>query len=102
MINYEFIGWNNDDGADKVWGMIVLLNPNAQSNETTYATFWGRRGKKLQSKVQKFSRWDAQKLIDSKMNKGYREIYKDDINNVYPEFEKDLQKMAVWNMLKAS
>lgn len=99
MINYEFIGWNNDDDHDKVWGVIRLRTIDEYT--AVYVSFWGRRSKKLSHKVFDSSRWDLNKLVSSKVDKGYREIYKDDINNVYPEFEKDLQKTAVWAMLKA-
>ena len=98
-MNYEFIGWNNDDDHDKVWGVIRLRTVTEYN--AVYVSFWGRRGKKLSHKVFESGRWDLNKMVAGKLDKGYREIYKDDINNVYPEFEKDLQKTAVWAMLKA-
>ena len=60
-----FMGWNNENGADKVWALIQLndseemhpfYHPNhpASMNDLKYYDFlvvWGKRGKKLQSKI---------------------------------------------------
>jgi hypothetical protein len=42
-----------------------------------------------------------ERLIHSKDAKGYREIPEDKLNEVYPEFEQDLEKTAFWATLMA-
>lgn len=92
MINYKFIGWCHEDGHDKVWGAIELGNQKC-------VTFWGRRSKKLQTKIVNDD-WDLTKLIRSKERKGYNSVDKAKLDEVYPEFEKDLSKTAFWASFK--
>lgn len=98
-MNYDFIGWCKDGTSDKVWICIQL---NGDNWGGTYATVWGRRGKKLQHKVIDHSnQWDMDKLVDSKRRKGYVDIDRTKLDVVYPEFEQDLEATALWAMLKA-
>jgi hypothetical protein len=39
------------------------------------------------------------RLIDKKVDKGYKRVDKTDLDNVYPEFEQDLEQTAVWALL---
>ena len=97
-----FIGWCNDpvDNHDKVWGITLLskghfyesMYPNSPNK---YATFWGRRGKKLQKKTIDLYEHDAQALIQSKIKKGYIRVPEDQVNDVYARFQKDLFKIAL-------
>lgn len=97
---YKFIGWCQEDNHDKVWGVIYLENSQTvKSGCAKCVTFWGRRGKKLQTKIC-IDDYDLAKLIRSKTQKGYQEVNADKLNQVYPEFEADLQKTAIWAMLK--
>ena len=101
MINYKFIGWCNEEGHDKVWGVIFLEKP---TNSWGYSnakcvSFWGRRGKKLQTKMV-VDDWELEKLIRSKTKKGYQTVDTNKLNDVYPEFEDDLSKTAMWSMFK--
>ena len=99
MINYNFIGWCKEDNHDKVWVCIQL---NGDRWGGSYVTAWGRRGKKLQHKVfSHANEWDMDKLVRSKSKKGYNGIDRNELDRVYPEFESDLEKTAVWAMLKA-
>ena len=96
-MNYKFIGWNSKDGSDKVWGAIYLedrtgIRPNV-------LIFWGRRGKKLQTKMDRDG-WDLDKLVREKQNKGYKLIKEHELKTVYPEFESDLEKTTMWALLK--
>jgi predicted DNA-binding WGR domain protein len=89
-MHYNFIGWNQEGNSDKVWVCIQL---NGDQFGGSFATVWGRRGKKLQFKVfNQVSSWDMEPLTRSKYKKGYNKIDVDDLNKVYPEFEEDLQK----------
>lgn len=96
-MTFKWIGWCREDQHDKVW-MIVKLNGNQHSGR--FVTVWGRRGKKLQSKIQDYreSR-DIDRLISSKEAKGYRRVEEQDLNSVYPEFQDDLEKTTVWALL---
>ena len=105
MYNYRFIGWSTEGGSDKVWGVIFLETPRTDyiprysGSGLKCVTFWGKRGAKFQSKLS-YDDYDMKKLIDSKIAKGYNKIDIHHLNDVYPEFEKDLNKLAVWSTLK--
>ena len=102
-MQYEFIGWCKEEGHDKVWGAIVLernIDKYVSDSHHRVAYFWGRRGKKLQTKVSVDSQRDINKLIDSKTKKGYKKVNLDELNKVYPEFETDLHQTAFWATLK--
>ncbi len=99
-IEYYFIGWCREEeaNADKVWGIIKLTGDEWDGN---YVTFWGRRGKKLQTKIFKNEHyWNMDKLANHKVNKGYTEIRKTQLDTVYPEFQQDLEKTAFWALFK--
>lgn len=96
-MNYHWIGHCKEGTSDKVWGLIRLSN-NEFYND--YVAFWGRRGKKLQTKIhENIDRWDADKLCNKKEDKGYKTINPNRLDEVYPEFEEDLQKTTVWALL---
>jgi hypothetical protein len=97
-INYRYIGWCSVDNSDKVWVCIQL---NGDRWYGKYLTVWGRRSKKLQSKVVDCAAQDMSKLIHTKDAKGYCEIPEDKLHEVYPEFEQDLERTAAWSMLMA-
>jgi len=97
MMNYKFIGWNNRDGADKVWGVIYIEDRTRIRPKVLI--FWGRRGKKLQTKIDREG-WDLDKLIREKTDKGYKIIGNYELETVYPEFQNDLEKTTMWALLK--
>ena len=108
-MRYEFIGWLHDaaSNADKVWGVILLqknvnndLDRASWAHDNRYVTFWGRRGKKLQTKISTEGPWGMSQKIKSKLDKGYEHIDEPKFGDVYPEFETDLRKTAVWALLK--
>lgn len=99
-MKYKFIGWCQEGTSDKVWGVIPLLKENLQS-ENTYVIFWGRRGNKLQTKILTDSSWGIQDKIGAKKDRGYIEVDTTQLGDLYPEFESDLSKTAMWAMLKA-
>lgn len=98
-MEYAHIGWCKTDTHDKVWGIIQLSSGN-YPRDNKYVTFWGRRGSKLQTKLWEGQDWDASKLFDMKLSRGYQSVDLDELNTVYPEFQQDLEKTAVWAMLK--
>lgn len=93
-IDYRFVGWYHDNRNrhDKVWGVINLPNH-------TYLTFWGRRGKKLQTNIRAELTRAINKLIFAKEDKGYLSITPDKLEEVYPEFQTDLEKTIAWAIL---
>ncbi len=103
MLNYKFIGWCHEDNHDKVWGVIYLEKPVQQyawrPSGAKCVSFWGRRGKKLQTKIVE-DNYDLETLIRSKTRKGYTGVDSNKLNEVYPEFEEDLGKTAFWAMFK--
>jgi len=97
-MNYNFIGWCQEEKHDKVWVCIQLDGDHWGGS---YATVWGRRGKKLQYKViDNESLYNMEKLIRSKSKKGYTGINRDSLDLVYPEFQSDLEQTAFWARLK--
>jgi len=99
-IEYKFIGWCKDDfeNHDKVWGIIKLTGDRWDGD---YVSFWGRRGKKLQTKMHKDeSDWQMLRLAEKKEDKGYKKIDRNQLDTVYPEFQEDLEKTAFWALFK--
>lgn len=101
-MRYEFIGWQRDEkeNIDKVWGVIMLKKAEKSWDDCKFVTFWGRRGKKLSTKIVEQDLWSMRKDIGKKENKGYNAIDENKLDTVYPEFQRDLEKTAVWAMLK--
>jgi predicted DNA-binding WGR domain protein len=97
-MNYKYIGWCSDGEHDKVWVCIQLSGDRWHGK---FLTVWGRRGKKLQSKIVETNTYEMEKLIRSKDAKGYVEIPEDKLNEVYPEFQQDLEKTTAWALLKS-
>lgn len=97
-MDYRFIGWCKEGTSDKVWVCIQLTGDDWLGS---YVTAWGRRGKKLQTKLYKdIGDWQMDKLIYSKEGKGYTNVAKEHLERVYPEFQEDLEKTAMWSMFK--
>ena len=96
-MDYKFIGWNTRDGADKVWGAIYM--EDRTNIRPKVLIFWGRRGKKLQTKMDREG-WDLDNLIRAKTQKGYNQIDNRHLKTVYPEFQNDLEKTTMWALLK--
>lgn len=94
-MNIEFALWyrNEKNNFDKVYGAIKLA-------ERKYIFFWGRRGKKLQvSDIKSIGQWTAQEMGLYKIRKGYIN-YTHSLDLVYPEFQKDIEKIGIWASLK--
>jgi hypothetical protein len=102
-MEYRYIGWCKDEktNTDKVWGAIELQSPTTSySGDGKYVTFWGRRGAKLQTKIWEGSNYDAKEMFLKKQSKGYQSVEKDELDEVYPEFQQDLEKTAFWATFK--
>lgn len=99
-MKYEHIGWMKEGVSDKVWGMILLRDNGIRYGANVYVSFWGRRGAKLQTRVLECTAWEAGAMFDKKTRKGYQEVSVDRLNEVYPEFQSDLEKTAFWAAFK--
>ena len=111
-MKYLYIGWCNEGNSDKVWGIILLKegvsgyfggpDPRGELPEyqfPKFLTFWGRRGGKLQTKIWQGTNSSARYEFEKKLDKGYRQVFKEQLNEVYPEFEQTLEKSAVWALM---
>lgn len=98
-MKYIHIGWCKEGNHDKVWGAICLSDEHYFGNNK-YVTFWGRRGAKLQTKIVEANSWTISEMFRKKTNKGYKEVDKDLLDEVYPEFQTDLERTAFWATLK--
>ena len=106
-MKFEHIGWMKEGNSDKVWGMILLErggdywgNIHSRWGINKYLSFWGRRGAKLQTKLVECSSVEAEGMFDKKLNKGYQSVDHNRLNEVYPEFQSDLEKTAFWATFK--
>ena len=107
-MKYVCIGWCKEGIHDKVWGILQIGEKTTKVNQyngyqytrNVYLTFWGRRGHKLQTNLFEGDADDAETLFRKKTKKGYKEINKDELDTVYPEFQNDLEKTAIWATLK--
>jgi hypothetical protein len=101
----KHILWCKEGIHDKVWG-IILLAEDVQISDAwpfksnKYVTFWGRRGAKLQTKQWNGKEYDAYEMTRKKMKKGYQEVDERYLDEVYPEFQQDLEKTEFWAQLK--
>jgi hypothetical protein len=98
-MKYEYICWMQEGKSDKVWGMILLQDSSGWNSENKYVSFWGRRGAKLQTRIVECCRYEAVTMFQKKRNKGYQEVDENRLDEVYPEFQSDLEKTAIWAML---
>lgn len=98
--DYAWMGWCQEGTSDKVW-VLLVLERYGWGGIKRHATIWGRRGKRLQSKVYEEQYTDPAEQIVEKQRKGYKPIDKQKLDQVYPEFEQDLEKAAFWAVLKA-
>ena len=99
MIVYTFVGWNNTAGHDKVWVCIKLRGNYRDASD--YVTAWGGRGHKLQTKLYKDQDvWSMSRICNKKEESGYTDIDVNQLDTVYPNFKQDLEKTAMWAVLK--
>jgi hypothetical protein len=99
-MKFEHIGWCKEGVHDKVWGVILLHEDTRYPFLNKYITFWGRRGAKLQTKIVEESSINIREMFRKKLNKGYQEVDKNELDRVYPDFQSDLEKTAIWATLK--
>jgi predicted DNA-binding WGR domain protein len=94
QIKFGWIGWNQKDGSDKIWGYLW-----AGQDRRMVHVFWGRRGKNLSFKTQPFD-YALMNLVDSKNRKGYIHINQDEFLELWPDFYEICEHKLVWHVLK--
>lgn len=97
-MDYFWIGHCKEGTSDKIWGIINISGRDIWHGH--YVSFWGRRGKKLSTKIYSdASDYEMSRLVDKKADKGYTMIDTARLEEVYPEFEQDLEATAMWATL---
>jgi predicted DNA-binding WGR domain protein len=102
-MDFKFVGWNTNAGHDKVWGAVYLEHYDPEQltgrNGHEVLLFWGRRGHKLQYKFD-YDNADLSAVIRKKRDKGYQQVYRDQLETIYPELEVDIEKCVIIAKLK--
>lgn len=103
---FVFIGWNTEGTSDKIWG--YFLRPTQEStnwwNTPTKAAgwncciFWGRRGKAMSFKAD-VTGYELEKLVQSKLKKGYLKIDETKLHNIWPTFIEEAEAKLMWEVL---
>lgn len=88
-----FLGWCAEENHDKVWG--VAFHSEATRITNHYLFFWGRRGKKLQYKAKELDHYDAMRVIEQKIRKGYREFDPKEAAEIHDSLPKNIFKLAL-------
>lgn len=99
---FPFIGWCSEDNHDKVWGYFLRDKGTwaGASKEWGWncVIFWARRGKAMQFKADTTGS-DLQKLVRSKLNKGYDRITYRKLIEIWPNFDKECEEKLMWDIL---
>ncbi len=98
QIKFGWIGWNQDDGSDKIWGWLHQ-SQYAHDAKTAFI-FWGRRGKTLSFKTCA-NDYDLIKLVDSKNRKGYVRINESEFKDLWPDFYEMCEQKLTWHILSS-
>lgn len=104
MIHHIFIGHYFDpkENHDKIWAILRFEQPQHSKYTFSYdqcLVVWGRRGRKLQTQLA-IDNHDLYLRMSSKIKKGYQSIDSERLSEVYPDFEKDLEKTVFWARFK--
>lgn len=100
---FVFIGWNQEGTSDKVWGYFLRPTPDAKSwHSKTWGwnacVFWARRGKSMQFKADTTGH-ELDKLRDSKLKKGYVQISREKLFEIWPTFIEEAEAKLMWEVL---
>lgn len=102
---FEFIGWNTEGTSDKIWGYFLRPTPGYDPSVPLWrrqphniCIFWGRRGKAMQFKADTTS-YELDKLVQSKLAKGYLKIDETKLLNIWPTFIEEAEAKLMWEVL---
>ena len=109
IMNFEhsMIGWCQEGTSDKVWGAVLVSRKDSHYKISVYGIwmiFWGRRGRALQTKLTEPMLYAHIHDLHfrKKLDKGYQEVDRNKLDEVYPEFQADLEKTAMWARLRST
>lgn len=104
---FIFIGWNTEDTSDKIWGYFLRPTPTEGLPSWQKPTkhwnwncciFWGRRGKAMQFKGD-VTGHELEKLVRSKLKKGYQAINEAKLMEIWPNFIAEAEAKLMWDVL---
>lgn len=102
---FMFIGWNQEGTSDKIWGYFLRPTPEAETKTWITKTwghncciFWGRRGKAMQFKADTTG-YSLDKLREGKLKKGYKQISRDKLLEIWPTFIEEAEAKLMWDVL---
>jgi len=97
---FGFIGWCNDpkENHDKIWGYFYRPTPEGQWHKNC-CIFWARRGKAMQFKADIASYELTEKLVRSKLKKGYVKISQARLFEIWPTFVEEAEAKLMWEVL---
>lgn len=98
-MDFKFVGWNTTAGHDKVWGAVYLEQYDPEKYGHEVLLFWGRRGHKLQYKFG-YDNVHLSDVIRKKRDKGYQQVYRNQLETIYPKLEVDIEKCVIIAKLK--
>ncbi len=100
--------WNTEGTSDKIWGYFyrptdipsepTWWNSPTKASGWNVCVFWARRGKGMQFKAD-ISGYDLNKLVESKLKKGYEEIGESKLMKIWPTFIEEAQEKLVWDVV---
>ena len=99
-VDFIFIGYCKKENHDKIWGILSLekLSDGRLSYNKPVYIFWGGRGKSLGFKDARMS-YDLTKKSIAKENKGYKQINKDKLYQIWPNFNDTLNQRFMLHVL---
>jgi hypothetical protein len=106
---FRFIGWNTEGNSDKIWGYFLrpttvdgnrrdMWNRPTKERGWNCCIFWGRRGKAMQFKAD-ITGHELDKLVRSKLAKGYLKIDENKLLNIWPTFIEEAEAKLMWEVL---
>lgn len=104
---FGFVGHCFDpaENHDKIWG--YFYRPTERTSDWWVPTkargwnvvvFWARRGKAMQFKAD-VSGHELDKLVRSKMKKGYEQIDEKRFFEIWPSFIQECEEKLMWDVL---
>jgi len=105
---FVFIGWNTEGTSDKIWGYFLRPTPEGASTNWwgrprkesgwNCCIFWGRRGKAMSFKAD-VTGYELDKLVQSKLKKGYVKIDDAKLHKIWPTFISEAEGKLMWEVL---
>ena len=107
---FGFIGhcFNEEKNHDKIWGYFYRPTPADSSRPSwmqptkqygwNVVIFWARRGKAMQFKADT-SGSELDKLVRSKLKKGYEKISEKRFLEIWPSFIQECEEKLMWDVL---